>query len=103
MSKKRKTRQQKVIAAARHTEHAHIHVDTPTYSIANLKPSLVASETTKEPLKSRVDTTVAQKDAAYLRHDMVAITAASGIVTAFDILLFVLLTTGVLHLRFLGY
>ena len=44
-----------------------------------------------------------QKDIAYLKHDMVAISAASGIIIGFDILLLVLLTTGGLRLGFLGY
>lgn len=102
MSKKRKTRKEKEMAQKRHAEQIqHIHIQAPTYSIANLKPK---EETKKAEIpKIQADKTVAQKDMAYLKHDMFLISAASGIVAAFDILLFVLLTTGTIHLRFLGY
>ncbi len=106
MSKKRKTRKQKELASVRHhveTEnHAlHFHQEAPTYSVSNLTAakSIQKVKTVIKPTES----TIGQKDAEYLRHDMVAITAASGIVAAFDVLLFALLTTGFLHLNFLGY
>ncbi|MDO8269461.1 MAG: hypothetical protein Q7T54_02210 [Candidatus Levybacteria bacterium] len=100
MSKKRKTRKQKEQTTIRHAEQLqHIHIDAPVYSVVELK--------TKKTPKSeapKIDiSTFEQKDAAYLRHDIVAITAASGIIVAFNILLFVLLTSGVIRLNFLGY
>jgi hypothetical protein len=106
MSKKRKTRKQKELASTRHhveiEQHTHhIHTQAPTYSVASL-PSTKAIPTEKKVVIPE-GSTVAQKDAEYLKHDMVAITAASGIVAAFDVLLFALLATGFLHLNFLGY
>lgn len=106
MSKKRKTRKQKEAASSRHVaetqvDHTHhVHAESPTYSISGIKPS-----NTTPPVNTpkNLDMTFIQKDAAYLRHDMTAITAASGIVAAFEVLLFVLLSTGFVHLNFLGY
>jgi hypothetical protein len=102
MSKKRKTRKQKEIAHLRHSEEIqklHTHIEAPTYSVIGLKAEKISA--IKENLQ--IKETFEQKDIAYLKHDITAITAASGIVAAFDILLFVLLTTGVLRLHFLGY
>lgn len=106
MSKKRKTRKQKVTASTRHHVEAeihapHFHQETPTYSISNL--ATTESVPRVKTVTKQADSSVEQKDAEYLRHDMVAITAASGIVAAFDVLLFALLTTGFIHLNFLGY
>lgn len=102
MSKKRKTRKQKKTANLRHSEelyNLHIHQETPTYSITTLK-------TEKKPSEKEVPLTkesYQQKDIAYLKHDITAITAASGIILAFDILLFTALSSGILRLHFLGY
>ena len=102
MSKKRKTKKQKVVANLRSIEHvAHIHTQAPTYSVTGLTTEIIKIQS--KPTSSVSSSTVAQKDAEYLHHDMVSITAASGIVAAFDILLFVLLSTGFIHLHFLGY
>lgn len=102
MPKKRKTRKQKEIAQQRHIEqltHTHTHIEAPVYSV-----KINSSEKNQATVaKKGVETTVEQKDAAYLRHDMVAISAATGIVLACDILLFVLLNGGMLKLNFLGY
>lgn len=102
MSKKRKTRKQKEVAQSRHSEELqkhHVHIEPTTYSITSLKTEkkVSAIETTQ------VKETFEQKDMVYLKHDITAITAASGIVAAFDILLIALLSTGVLHLNLLGY
>lgn len=102
MSKKRKTRKQKETAHLRYVEqiqHQHIQVEAGTYTISGIKESKKETEIKKPEIKESYE----QKDIAYLKHDMVAITAASGIVAAFDILLFVLLSTGVIRLHFLGY
>ncbi len=102
MSKKRKTRKQKETAHLRHSEELHklhIHQETPTYSITTVK----AEKKQAEKEISHPKESYEEKDIAYLKHDMTAITAASGIVAAFDILLFVLLSTGFLRLHFLGY
>ena len=99
MSKKRKTRKQKEDASKRHVTETHIHLEQPTYSIS--------TATTAKPIitsASHVKTsTVNELDTAYLRKDMISIAAASGIILAFDILLFVLLKSGTLRLGFLGY
>lgn len=100
MSKKRKTRKQKEQATIRHAEQLqHVHIDTPVYSVGVLK----AKKTPKSEAPKIDTSTFEQKDAAYLRHDIVAITAASGIIVAFNVLLFTLLSTGVIRLNFLGY
>lgn len=95
MSKKRKTRQQKETASVRHLEQlSHIHAESPIYTVAPIK-----SHKPKAPLALSVNTL----DLNYLRHDFSLILAASGIVVAFEVLLFALLTTNVIHLNFLGY
>lgn len=106
MSKKRKTRKQKELASVRHqveieNQTHHIHQEAPTYSISSLSTSEPKARI-KVDIKPK-DSSVEQKDAEYLKHDITAITAASGIVAAFDVLLFALLTSGFLHLNFLGY
>ena len=105
MSKKRKTRKQKETASRRNINELprhvhHIHTEPSTYSVEGVKPEQPNIQRNSiHPANSSADL----KDAAYLRHDMVAISAASGIVAAFDILLFALLSTGFIHLRVLGY
>lgn len=104
MSKKRKTRKQKEAAHIRHSEELHrlhTHTEMPTYSISGLSSERKVSEKIHKPTEEIQ--TFEQKDIAYLKHDITAITAASGIIVAFDILLFVVLSTGVLRLHFLGY
>jgi hypothetical protein len=98
-----KKEQKKELASTRHhveiEQHTHhIHTQAPTYSVASL-PSTKAIPTEKKVVIPE-GSTVAQKDAEYLKHDMVAITAASGIVAAIDVLLFALLSTGFIHLNF---
>lgn len=105
MSKKRKTKKQKQTAHIRHSEELHrlhLHAEqAPTYSIPSVKREAVTVESKEE--KGKEVQTFEQKDIAYLKHDMAAITAASGIIVAFDILLFVLLSSNVINLHFLGY
>lgn len=105
MPKKRKTRKQKERAIHRNDEEVRqiepIHIDTPTYSVGGLK-SLDVKPVKRQP-KEVAPFTTEQKDTAYLRHDITAITAASGIIIALEVLLFVLLTSGVVKLNFLGY
>src|SRR5690349_6807259 len=101
MSKKRKTRKQKEAAHLRHVEEVkHVHVAvSPTYKITI--PQNTEAKQEEAPIKS-LDT-IEKRDIEYLKHDITAITAASGIVVAFDILLFVILSSGFLRLHFLGY
>jgi len=105
MSKKRKTRKQKEAISRRNInelpEHVHhIHKEASTYSIEEIKHELPKIQ---REITIPTESGAKLKDAAYLQHDMVAISAASGIVAAFDILLFALLATGFIHLRLLGY
>lgn len=100
MSKKRKTRKQKERAVLhKETQHEHLHipVSAPTYTI-EVAQTTSKVENTKTPDKSALD-----KDVEYLKQDIVKIAGASGIILAFDILLFVLLNSGTLKLHFLGY
>lgn len=97
MSKKRKTRKQKETAALRHNTFQERKVETPIYSINGI--AIQEKEVTKAFIKE----SSSQKDNAYLRHDITLITAASGIIVAFDFLLFILLTRGVIHLSVFGY
>ena len=98
MSKKRKTRKQKEISFLRRSV-SHMHtLETPVYSIKDIaikKKEIIPETFIRE--------SVSQKDIAYLRHDITLITAACGIIVAFDILLFALLTRGIIHLPAFGY
>ncbi len=101
MTKTRKTRKQKEESAKRkaiQTQHAHLRVDSPTYSVTSLPTKKTVINT---PQNTRV--AIEQADAAYLKKDIVSITAASGIILAFDALLLILLLSNTLHLNFLGY
>lgn len=100
MSKKRKTRSQKektMIRREQHVGHTQENVITPvSYSVKDISVPTQKKEIKKEP----------QKDFSqfnYLKHDIKTISVASGVVLAFDVLLFTLLSTGVLNLGFLGY
>lgn len=98
MSKKRKTRKQKEQAHQRHVEQVqHIHIDTPTYSVSGLKAEPIATASKSKQPAVKIDKN------AFLKKDMLSIAAASGIIVAFDILLFALLSSGILKLNFLGY
>lgn len=103
MSKKRKTRKQKEKASIRHQIIDNTTFEAPVYSISGIKIEKASTDTAKTPDRKPLSDIAAQKDAEYLRHDITSITAASGMIIAFDILLFVLLNTGILHLHFLGY
>lgn len=99
MSKKRKTRSQKektMIRREQHVGHKQENAITPiSYSVEdiNVTPKkTVAKEVQKNP--SQVN---------YLKHDIRTIGLATGIVLAFDILLFTLLWTGTINFGFLGY
>lgn len=98
MPKKRKTRKQKEIAATRHISPHMQALETPVYSIENI-------EIKQKAIAPKIYThdSVSQKDIAYLHHDITLITAAAGIIVAFDLLLFALLTRGVIHLSVFGY
>ncbi len=99
MSKKRKTRKQKEKAIARHDDHAgYVQIDTPTYSI----PTVIEDKRVKAK-KVATKPNVNLDEVKMLKKDMISIAAASGIILAFDILLLVMLSTGVLKLNFLGY
>ena len=97
MSKKRKTRREKEVAHIRHLDQ----ISNPDHQMITYSIPKKVTETIKTLPITRVSTE--QKDIDYLRHDIVSITAASGIIVAFDLLLFVLLTTNTLHLNVLGY
>lgn len=99
MAKKRKTKEQKEKAASRKLHQLeNSNSSTNVYSIDRS----ILSTTKKEKISDKVESS-SDKDQQYLRHDIFAISAASGIVIAFDILLFVMLSTGVIKLNFLGY
>lgn len=96
MSKKRKTRKQKEEAQKRHILSSHIHeIEKPVYTISeSVKPAKKeVARTTNEDLESN----------KFFKKDMTAIIGASGIILAFDILLYILLSTGTVRLGFLGY
>ncbi len=100
MSKKRKTRKQKELAHERSLHQVHIQVERPIYSISSESSKKVpVLKTAIAEEKIHLD----MNEVKYLKHDMRSIAAASGIVAAFDILLFVLLGSGVIHLNIFGY
>lgn len=100
MSKKRKTRSQKEKAVLRRDHHVEIAenevvIPTVSYSVSDIEQA---------PKKSVLKTQkVELAHHNHLTRDMRTIGTATGIVLAFDILLFTLLSTGVLKLGFLGY
>lgn len=98
MSKKRKTRKQKEIASLRHNFIQAEKLEMPVYSIKDIK--IQKKETVPETF---ILESVSQKDTAYLRHDITLITVAAGIIVAFELLLFALLTRGVVRLPIFGY
>jgi hypothetical protein len=101
MTKTRKTRKQKEESSKRRIEqvqHLHVHTDSPTYTITGISTKKAQPDVAKKEYSS-----AEQADAAYLRHDIISITAASGIILAFDALLLILLASNTLHLNFLGY
>lgn len=96
MSKKRKTRKEKEKAKVRHLMPVSLPpTETITYTIAKPEKKVEVSKPSPLPETHRINT--------YLLHDMRKIAAASGIVLAFDILLYALISTGTLRLGFLGY
>lgn len=96
MSKKRKTRKQKEAAKLRHTTTLPAtETSVPVYSV-NIKKSPVRKVETES--KSS-----AQDAVPFMKKDITSISAASGIILAFDILLFTLLSSGFIKLNFLGY
>ncbi len=97
MSKKRKTRKQKEHASKRIlSQITHEPSETPSYTVKVApKKGFVANVKINPPEDL--------SDAAYLKKDINSISAASGIILASEILLFVLLASGVLKLNFLGY
>ena len=106
MSKKRKTRKEKE-RAIKHREQILVHVDLPSYSIPK------APKDENKQLSSSVEGTVPdvsvaqnlrpEKSKSYLKRDIFLIASASGIVIAFDALLFTLLTRGIIKLPLFGY
>lgn len=99
MSKKRKTRKQKEVAIKRHAEQIHVHIESPIYSIAQKHKTIAPEKQVSQPIMA----TPKNADFSYLRKDMISISAAGGIILAFDALLFILLVSGTLKLGFLGY
>lgn len=100
MSKKRKTRSQKEKSLLRRdqiTEEAKNEVKTPmvTYSVKDIA--------TPHARPSEIVTQKKDVEVRNMMKDIKAIGAATGIIIAFDILLFTLLSSGVLKLGFLGY
>lgn len=97
MSKKRKTRKQKEQTSKKIvTRVMHELPETPTYTV-KVTPKKASAGSVKMNIAENLS------DAIYLRRDIISITSASGIILAFEILLFVLLASGVLKLNFLGY
>lgn len=97
MSKKRKTRKQKEQAKIRQPNVAvPENISVPSYSVKNIE---VKKSSTKQTGYEKI---IDNANILYLRRDLISISAATGIVVAFNILLFTLLVNGV-KLNFLGY
>ncbi len=99
MPHKRKTRKEKEKATLRRTSSNMTVKSTnlPTYT---LPKASMASKTQKE----EVDTTSESSGSAiYLKHDIRNIIAAGGMVIAFDLVLYLLLSRGLIRLPFFGY
>lgn len=100
MSKKRKTRSQKEKTMQRREHQAEIvekeiKIPAVSYSVKD-----IATPTNKRVQKESPQEIVRDN---HLFKDMRTIGAATGMIIAFDILLFTLLSTGALKLGFLGY
>lgn len=99
MSKKRKTRNQKEKTMIRHKQHVENSMENVIAPVSySVKDINVAA---KKPATKELEKNSSQFN--YLKHDIRTIGLATGIVLAFDVLLFTLLSTGVLNLGFLGY
>ena len=102
MSKKRKTRKEKEKATIRHEKLAEQKTTSPSvsYTVKDISEVTAKKKTaiTKVKIPSNDSSQV-----KYLKHDIRTIYTATGLILAFDILLFTLLSTGVLNLGFLGY
>lgn len=98
MSHKRKTRKEKEKTSLRKaTPNIEGAIaSTPTYTLP--KSSLVLKSPTKESIY-----TESAGSRVYLMHDIRNIIAAGGIVIAFDFVLYLLLSRGLLRLPFFGY
>jgi hypothetical protein len=102
MPRKHKTRKQREKtpkAIINQVEPIHQHSQPTTYTISVPQASNLNSRTSKSVSSSDFE----KADAAYLRHDMVSIAKATGVIVAFNLILFTLLSTGVIKLNFLGY
>lgn len=101
MSKKRKTRKQKESARMRHTHQIMLEKsETPLYTVTGITKGSIKKKTISS---IKIKSSILSSDLSYLKQDITSITAASGIILAFDAALLILLTTGALRLNFLGY
>lgn len=104
MSKKRKTRKQKELAAKRKTNITTVanQIDlSPIYKIEKIERAEKAEK--DETVEKKPNRTLEKGDVAYLKKDVRHIIAATGIIVSLDILIFVLLNTGVVRLPMFGY
>lgn len=102
MSKKRKTRKEKEQSSRRHNYKTTL-ISQQTTGVSYTLSAKIKTKTKEADINShpKLDTNLA--DDRYLKKDITSIFAATGIVLAVDILLYVLLSTGTIHLNFLGY
>lgn len=97
MSKKRKTRKQKEAAVKRH-EIEKSEMNTFVYAF---EKKSVESKIILSAPKQQINIAAAQK--SYLSQDIRKIAIAAGFILAFDILLFALLSRGVIRFPWFGY
>lgn len=100
MSKKRKTKQEKIKAATRHADtvtHIHQEISPVSYSVNDIKTHTSPKST---PVVLQRETTDLTK---FIQQDVKKILIATVGIFSFNIVLFVLLQFSIINLGFLGY
>lgn len=105
MSKKRKTKKEKLKSATRHisiTQNPENHEDHQrvSYSVADIK-SIPTTKAVKQNVGTSLSSTVDLTK--FIKADIRKILIASGGIFAFNIILFALLHFNIIKLGFLGY
>lgn len=107
MSKKRKTKKQKVASVARKhidIEHSEQTTDTAEHIHVPVTYSLDVKKTVeKKHVPTEATSSSHSKVDSYVKRDISKIMYASAGILVFDVVLFVLLHTHLLKLGFLGY
>lgn len=100
---KRRTRKEKEIAAKRRISSTTTVIKEPIAPIYSVKAIDLTHKPTKSITQTKNNSESSKIGITYLMQDIRSIAAAAGLVIAFDIVLFVLLQKGFIHLPMFGY